>query len=318
MVNELGAGRAMVVFDDQGQERPEPLAVYGFRQPVWREPTLCQEILVRSMAERESIHSRDVRTEFKAGAECHPSVCCVALGGQSENWRGFLYCDHPEVGKFDASMRRSLVELAGEFESRYLRLLSQHRVPHSTVDFEDAPDTAKLVKIAVRKMIGELRAERALVLWQPDAAKAEPEPIGLYGFQSEDIWKDPTLPEHLLSHLLAEGEPVYFADFHQAVQSQARRRCFPCLAGVPLDPGRPQSGLLYCDHSNSQGLEPDAIEKLSQWAERFQRRYRQLRQPALPASAEEVEGDLNLVLRRLKVLFALMVTNLVWLLFLRS
>lgn len=112
---------------------------------------------------------------------------------------------------------------------------------------EDAKDTTKLIKTAIRLMIHRIGAQRALVIVGENLGD-HPKPKAAYGFSGKDVWNDPTVAVEALTHVLKKKRVVFTIDArkNEKFTSQDCHRSVTC---VPLE-----NGLLYCDHPDPAGF----------------------------------------------------------------
>ncbi len=126
----------------------------------------------------------------------------------------------------------------------------------------EAKDMTKLVKTAVRLMVNDLKAERAIVLYETDGL-SEPPPSAQYGFESDDIWNDRTVPTKVLRYVMQRKKPLYLADARKDEQV-GNEHTNPSVVCVPL-----KDGFLYCDHSQPGALSKEIKEAVYQMAREF-------------------------------------------------
>lgn len=128
----------------------------------------------------------------------------------------------------------------------------------------DAKDTTKLVKTAVRLMVNDLKAERAIVLVEA-GGQSDPYPAAQYGFESDDIWNDKTVPIKVLRFVMQRKKPIYLADARKD-DRVGNERANASVVCVPL-----KDGFLYCDHSRPAGLGKEVKDAVLQMSREFNR-----------------------------------------------
>ncbi|MCA9790781.1 MAG: GAF domain-containing protein [Candidatus Eremiobacteraeota bacterium] len=119
--------------------------------------------------------------------------------------------------------------------------------------FENAPDLTKMVKTAIRVMVNDYRAERAVVVFA-EQPTSQPPTLGVYGLEG-DIWSDPTIYRPLLEQVLNKNKTVLCSDLRERPQIRFKpthraAACVPLrsMTGQPL-------GFFYCDHSQPGALD---------------------------------------------------------------
>ncbi len=136
------------------------------------------------------------------------------------------------------------------------------------MDIFAAKDVTKLVKTAVRIMVNEVKAERAMVVL-PDKKSQYPQPAGQFGFDVPDIWNDDSVNKKVLEELERKPRTVFVLNAQSDRQFESSQ-ANPCTICIPLT----GNGFIYCDHSQPGGLDhtaKDLVEKLgSDFRERFQ------------------------------------------------
>ena len=153
------------------------------------------------------------------------------------------------------------------------------------MELKDAKDVTKLVKTAVRRMVNDYKAERAVVIVD-ETSNPEPTPNAAYGFDSENIWTDATVPVGLLRHTLDRGKPTFILDAEKNDQISATgiNRSIIC---VPLGQGHKNfRGLLYCDHPEPGKLDHSIKKNMDKLGVDFDRRYYELASAPKPTASE--------------------------------
>ena len=146
------------------------------------------------------------------------------------------------------------------------------------MELTDAHSVPKLVKTAVRLMVNEYGAERAIVVVSKDGSRTEP--LGVYGCPP-DIWNDPSLPQELLSTSLEDGEPFF--------SSNLKGLTVVC---VPLTR---EPGFLYCDHGGAATLERRTLAAIQNLAAEFEEHYRILNRPDVVVELEDAQDVTKLI-----------------------
>lgn len=151
------------------------------------------------------------------------------------------------------------------------------------MDSEYEGKIADLAERAVRYMVHDLGAERAVVVLLKGAA-ARPTVMAQYGFPTDDIWKEPTAHQQVLNELL-DGEPTIFVMDSRTHPHYRSAESHRSLVGTPI----PMGGFLYCDHGQSGALKMDAAVKLEKYCSGFVRRSQSLaaRQHRKPSETVE-------------------------------
>ncbi len=132
-----------------------------------------------------------------------------------------------------------------------------------------AKDVSKLVKTAIRIMVNDLGAERALVVSE-SGGQEKPRANAVYGIDDGGIWENPTLPAEVLGFVLRHSKPVYLADARKDNRVK-NKESNPSVLCVPIT-----DGLLYCDHSEPGKLTKDTKNALIQVARDYNQRYGEL------------------------------------------
>ncbi len=171
------------------------------------------------------------------------------------------------------------------------------------MQLSEAKDLPKLVKTAVRFMINDCQAERALVVVDPSGSR-QPEALAQYGFESTAIWSDSSLPLEVLRKAMEHQQSSFLLDAHRETASKSCARSVVCAA---LGRGFKFRGFLYCDHPVAGTLGHGVKNKMGQLAQDFDERYqallREARSPATegPAPLErDYEAEAGVVVQRLR------------------
>lgn len=142
-----------------------------------------------------------------------------------------------------------------------------------------AKDVTKLVKTAIRTMVNDYGAERALVISESDGSE-QPRATAVFGIEDGGVWDDPTLPTEVLGFVLRHSKPVFLADARKDNRVK-NKQSNPSVLCIPIT-----DGLLYCDHSEPGKLTKETKSALIQVARDFNQRYGELtgRMPERKAS----------------------------------
>ncbi len=136
---------------------------------------------------------------------------------------------------------------------------------------------SKLVKTAVRFMVNDLSAERAAVLIK--VSKGRPRIKGQYGFEgSADLWADDSVKVELLKSAWADDTALIDSDGGCATLC------------VPIREEGKVRGLLYCDHSDPNGLNDGDKENLIELAREFEERYEELKSATTQAKLRQTDS----------------------------
>lgn len=153
------------------------------------------------------------------------------------------------------------------------------------MELHQAGDVVKLVKTAIRIMVSELGAKRALVMVDKAAVKF-PAASAVYGFQ-ENIWTDDSVPAGLLRVTLDELRPAF--QLHGELVDQGFAGSLIC---VPISRSRDSfRGVLYCDHPQPEGLSQQAAGRMRSLGQEFGNCYRSLTAPAPVRVEKELDID---------------------------
>lgn len=154
------------------------------------------------------------------------------------------------------------------------------------MDIHKAKDITKLVKTAVRTMVNDVKAERAMVVLLSPSQR-RPTPAGQFGFAGDDIWNDASINQRVLKQIMQQPKTVFVLDSHNDTQfrSTSAHRAVLC---VPLG----DVGFLYCDHSNPGGLDHSSRRTVEELANGFIRRHSELTEPQATAIIED-EGPVG-------------------------
>lgn len=172
------------------------------------------------------------------------------------------------------------------------------------MELKDAKDVTKLVKTAVRTMVNDYKAQRALVIVSESKVE-EPIPVAFYGFESDAIWNDPTLPKEVLRNALDNEKPSFVLDARKDNKIRSKR-CHRSIVCVPLGKGISNlNGLLFCDHEDPGALDHVIKREMDQLGKDFDARYKQLnavpKKERIARQAEvDYEGDAAKILRSIK------------------
>ena len=137
---------------------------------------------------------------------------------------------------------------------------------------KDSKDTTKLVKTAIRTLVNELQAERALVVFNAQQT-SRPEPAAQYGFESENIWEDSTFPAAIVAEVLQQRTEIHMADARK--DARTNQEVHSSVICLPV-----RGGFLYCDHSETGYLGKNQFEAIRQLAIEFNQTLRLLETPA--------------------------------------
>lgn len=127
------------------------------------------------------------------------------------------------------------------------------REGHQPILFDTAPDLTKMVKTAIRVMVNDFHAERAVVVFA-EQPTSQPPSLGIYGFEG-DIWREPTIYRPLLEQVLNKNKTVLCSDLRERPQSRFNptHRAAAC---VPLRSITGEAlGFFYCDHTRPGALD---------------------------------------------------------------
>lgn len=150
----------------------------------------------------------------------------------------------------------------------------------------------KIVKEAVRFMVNELGAERAMVLVGEPGDPAPPV-LGHYGLPSSDVWSGELVSTTLLKRVLAQGKPVMLMDAQQDFQYKGRSSiqasgCRSVLVVPVADPEGRVTGLLYADHKlEAAAFDYTTRDRLVQFGVDFNEAYGSLESKSLPRATPQ-------------------------------
>lgn len=143
----------------------------------------------------------------------------------------------------------------------------------------------KICKQAVRFMVTEMGAERALVVMRDEDVE-QPQPVAHYGLDSTDIWDGTQISTTVLRKVFQMGEPVLVLDALGDGELNSRKSVLggelrSILAVPVLGWGDQVEGLLYADHrARAAVFGPEDRDRLQKLACEFQVRYRSFQEPS--------------------------------------
>lgn len=142
------------------------------------------------------------------------------------------------------------------------------------MELDQVKDLTKLYKTAVRLMVNDLNAERALVACQPGTK--QPKADAVYGVESGDIWGDESLPQVILSATMERARQIFVLDTRKErkYQYQGPGRSVVCTPVLGLT--GEAIGLLYCDHSEPGTLGYGVRDTMEKFAVDFGKRFVEL------------------------------------------
>lgn len=126
-INELGAGRAILLLGRPGDDRPPAKGVYGLEpDTVWTGASVNVRLLQQVLRSGESILISDTRKDsrFEVGFGAK-SVAVVPLRDKNKKTVGLIYADQAAAQPMNQQTLTKLTELAEEFERCLVRLSGQ-------------------------------------------------------------------------------------------------------------------------------------------------------------------------------------------------
>ena len=187
------------------------------------------------------------------------------------------------------------------------------------MELSQAKDFPKLVKTAIRTMVNDLQAHRAMVVLDEDFAE-HPVPAAQYGFESDDVWNNDTVPQKVIEHVLQRGDPVYILDAQKDHKFRTENIPNRCIICVPLGKGTKRfRGFLYCDHQSPGALSHSVNKRINELANDFDERHMELKK--IPKKSEEEKREVeesqeyNKIVRELKTVVFFTVAALIAILY---
>ncbi len=160
--------------------------------------------------------------------------------------------------------------------------VAQCEPEHRWVGLVKGKTLDKIVKEAVRFMVNELEAERAMVL-MPESGQELPVAKAVYGFESSDIWDGEVISTGVLKKALKKGQPVMLMDAQQDFEFKSRGSVLASGARsvlcVPIkDEEDEVVGLLYADDRMEKArFDYGTRDRLVRFGEDFNQAYLQIR-----------------------------------------
>ncbi len=143
------------------------------------------------------------------------------------------------------------------------------------MDLKLAPTIDKLIKTAVRLIINQHGAERAIVVYE-ERKRSKPKPRGVYGLENDSIWKDSSLDQKIFEYVLDRQDSLLLVDTEKDREfpSKGPYRSVVCVPLVGLTGA--VTGFFYADHSEPRALDGQTREALVEMAVTFEQCYREI------------------------------------------
>ncbi len=155
LVNDLGAERALVVFDQSCPDYPLPAGFYGFEsERVWEDESVSSRLMERVLHRGELVFLLDAQQDSDYRDSLARSVCCVPIKLSCGQVAGFLYADHSKPGFLDYPDRDFIEAMAEEFTLCYQEIQDLPPAPPTPAQESDFSVTRPLFTVLTAALLG--------------------------------------------------------------------------------------------------------------------------------------------------------------------